>query len=55
MDEFKTVLETMDRKERKDLVENELLKDLPGSIEKRNGSIRLSNRGGSCQASGGES
>ena len=43
---FETVLETTDRKERKDLVENESLKDPQGSIEKRNGSIRPGDRGG---------
>ena len=40
------MLEIMNRKERKDLVENESLKDLRGSTEKRNGSIRPSDRGG---------
>ena len=43
---FETVLETTDRKEREDLVENESLKDLRGSTEKRNGSIRPGDRGG---------
>ena len=42
---FETVLETTDRKEREDLVENESLKDLRGSTEKRNGSIRPGDRG----------
>ena len=43
---FETVLETTDRKEREDLVENESLKDRRGSTEKRNGSIRPGDRGG---------
>ena len=46
MEGFETVLETTDRKEREDLVENESLKDLRGSTEKRNGSIRPGDRGG---------
>ena len=37
---FGTMLETTNRKEREDLVENESLRDLRGSTEKRNGSIR---------------
>ena len=43
---FKTVLETTNRKEKEDLVENESLKNLRGSTEKRNGSMRLGDRGG---------
>ena len=46
MEGFETVLETTDRKERKDLVENESLKDLRGCTEKRNGSIGPGDRGG---------
>ena len=45
MEGFETVLETTDRKEREDLVENESLEDLRGSTEKRNGSIRPGDRG----------
>ena len=53
---FEAMLETTDRKERKDLIDNEPLKKLRGSREKRNGSIRPGDRVGlNCQASGGES
>ena len=53
MEGFETVLETTDRKERKYLVENEPLKDLRGSTEKRNWSIRLGDRGDVQQLKGG--
>ena len=43
---FETVLETTDRKEKKNLVKNEPLKDLRESTEKRNGYIRPGDRGG---------
>ena len=43
---FETMLETTDRKEKKDLVENEPLKGLRGSTEKRNGSTRPGDRRG---------
>ena len=46
MEEFETVLETTNRKEKKNLVANEPLEDLRGSTEKRNGSIRPGDRGG---------
>ena len=46
MEGFETVLETTDRKERKDVVENESLKDLRGSTEKINMSIRPGDKGG---------
>ena len=38
------MMETTDRKEMKDLVENGPIKDLQGSTRKRVGSVRLSNR-----------